>query len=189
VFSMWHEQGGDAVRGEGTSALAGLLIAELTQEVATTRRVLERVPEDQLSWVPHPTSMSLGQLAMHVAVIPGAQAGPCTAGARGAPAGPVPEATSRREILSALDRSAAIAEAKLSAWAEAELLGGRCTTEGRSTVPSLRCIDKTRNLILEHWQRHRSRLVVYLRLLNVVVPAVYGASIEPVRVNSKSKLS
>ena len=51
-------------------AIADALIGELEQEAATTRRVLERVPEDKLSWKPHDKSMSLGQLAQHVAQIP-----------------------------------------------------------------------------------------------------------------------
>jgi hypothetical protein len=49
--------------------------AELEQESAATRRLLKRVPADKLSWRPHPKSMSLGQLANHVAVIPGRMAG------------------------------------------------------------------------------------------------------------------
>ena len=51
------------------------ILAELDQEAATTRRILERVPNDKLAWTPHPKSMSLGQLALHIATVPGTIAG------------------------------------------------------------------------------------------------------------------
>lgn len=154
------------------------LVAELMQEAATTRQVLERVPEDKLSWAPHPKSMSLGQLALHIAVIPGAIAELISELTREVPTVPQPEATSRGEILSALDESVAVATARLSAWREDDLMAEWRMTDGEETILALPRIGMVRSVMLNHWYHHRGQLIVYLRLLDLPVPAVYGPSAD-----------
>jgi uncharacterized damage-inducible protein DinB len=111
------------------------LIAELKREAATTRRVLERVPEDKLAWRPHRKSMSLGQLALHVAVTPGAVAEFVNESKREAPNfDDRPEAASRAELLSALDESIAAATAKLTKWSDEDLMADWTMTSGTNTV-------------------------------------------------------
>lgn len=87
--------------------MRGALLAEVAHERDTTRRVLERVPDDHLWWTPHRKSMTLGTLALHVAMIPGALADLLDPPVREAPAFTPPEGTSRAQILSALDTSRA----------------------------------------------------------------------------------
>src|SRR5688572_22208486 len=88
------------------------ILAELQQEAATTRRVLERVPNDKLGWKPHPKSMSLGQLALHVAMIPGAIATILSKDEFDAPPRfEQPAASSAAELLPALEKSIADATA------------------------------------------------------------------------------
>ena len=163
------------------SALTDSLIAELENEAATTRRVLERVPEDRLSWAPHAKSMTLGRLAQHVAEIPGKIADLLDPPESRMPSSPPPPVTSRDEILSILDQSVANAVSKLRSWGDAYLMedcrvyfGDRVAMAG----PRLRWV---RAAMLNHWYHHRGQLTVYLRLLDVPVPSVYGPSAdEPV---------
>lgn len=107
------------VSREGTMSTTEALIEELKREAEGTRRALERVPEDRLSWRPHPKSMSLGELALHVARVPGGVAellDPPEAEAPGFSTRP--EAASRTELLAALDESIAGATSKLASWGE-----------------------------------------------------------------------
>lgn len=159
---------------------AHALVAELEREAASTRRVLERVPEDRLEWQPHPKSMKLGQLAIHVATLPGAFArmgrldGFDAANARFTPPSPAGAA----EITSALETSVAEARSFLSELdAEAAAAPWRLSMGERElfTVPRLELL---RNLMFNHWYHHRGQLTVYLRLLDVPVPSVYGPSAD-----------
>jgi uncharacterized damage-inducible protein DinB len=160
-------------------AMSDALIGELTQEAATTRRVLERVPEEKLSWAPHPKSMSLGQLALHIAVVPGAVAELVSELTREVPAfDERPEASSRAELLRALEDSIALAKAKLSAWSDDELRAEWKMVRGEDIVMAVPRIGIVRSVMLNHWYHHRGELLVYLRLLDVPVPWVYGPSAD-----------
>jgi uncharacterized damage-inducible protein DinB len=156
------------------------MMSEIQQEAATTKRVLERVPEDKLSWKPHPKSMSLGQLALHVASIPGnisriAQLEEFdTSQANFDP----PAANNAKELLAALDASVKAAREYLGAVSESAAMGNwRLTSKGKEvfTIPRVGLI---RTIMLNHWYHHRGQLSVYLRLLDVPVPAIYGRSAD-----------
>jgi uncharacterized damage-inducible protein DinB len=158
--------------------LADTFIDELTREAATTRRVLERIPEDKLSWRPHAKSMSLGQIALHVAQTPGGVAELINESPRPIPQPVRAEATSRAELLSALDQSVAGATARLTAWGDQGLMTEwRLEREGQ-TLMALPRIGMVRAIMLNHWYHHRGQLTVYLRLLDVPVPSVYGPSAD-----------
>jgi uncharacterized damage-inducible protein DinB len=161
-----------------TMTTSGALIAEVTREASTTRRVLERVPEASLSWAPHPKSMSLGTLALHVAMIPGALAEFLSEPVREVPKFTPPEARSLREILTALDDSIARATTHLSAWLDEDLSSEWRMTKNGKTIAALPRIEILRTLMLNHWYHHRGQLTVYLRLLGVPVPSVYGPSAD-----------
>jgi uncharacterized damage-inducible protein DinB len=159
---------------------AHTLVAELEREAASTRRVLERVPADRLEWQPHPKSMKLGQLALHIATLPGSFArmgrldGFDAAKAKFTP--PSPAGT--EEILSALETSIADARSFLSELDdEAAAAPWRFSMGDRElfTVPRLELL---RTLLFNHWYHHRGQLTVYLRLLDVQVPSVYGPSAD-----------
>ena len=156
------------------------MLNEVRQEAVTTRRVLERVPEEKLSWRPHPTSMSLGQLSLHVAKIPGDLVGLAQLDefdATQANFDP-PEAKSVDEILSALADSVRAAENYLSDIDDKTAAGNwRLTVRGEE-VFSVPRIGMLRTIMLNHWYHHRGQLAVYLRMLEVPVPVIYGRSAD-----------
>ena len=159
--------------------MADALVEELKQEAVATRRVLERVPEDQLSWRPHARSMSLGQLALHVAQTPGGVAELLSGPTAGPPDFSIrPQAASRAEVLSAFDESIANAAAKLAEWGDEGLRAEWRMVRGGKTLMALPRGGMVRAIMLNHWYHHRGELVVYLRLLDVPVPAVYGDSAD-----------
>jgi uncharacterized damage-inducible protein DinB len=156
------------------------LLNELYQEAAVTRRVLERVPGDKLEWRPHPKSMSLGQLAMHVASIPGnlsrlVQADEFDASqANFTP----PSPSSVEEILTAHDESLRAAQDYLDGVDEQTARESwRLTFKGKEVFTAPRG-GVIRSLMLNHWYHHRGQLSVYLRLLDVPVPVIYGRSAD-----------
>jgi uncharacterized damage-inducible protein DinB len=156
------------------------IIQELEQEAATTRRVLERVPSDKLSWKPHDKSMSLGTLAMHVAMSPGyvsEWAVKDTMKFAGGEAPPSPKSTD--EILSAHDAGLAKAKSNLNAIGDAGL-GKMWSMETPDGKPILTMPKGTlvRSIVMNHVYHHRGQLSVYLRLLDVPVPSIYGPSAD-----------
>ncbi|HZD05147.1 MAG TPA: DinB family protein [Longimicrobiales bacterium] len=155
------------------------LIAELRQEAEGTRRALERVPEDKLAWRPHPKSMSLGELALHVARVPGGVADLLDRSEAPAPDFSTrPEASSRAELLAALEESIAGATSKLASWGDEGLGAEWRMTQDGETLLALPRMAMTRAVMLNHWYHHRGQLLVYLRLLDVPVPAIYGDSAD-----------
>ncbi len=161
-----------------TATKSDALVAEIRREAETTRRVLERVPEDKLSWAPHAKSMSLGTLALHVATIPGAIAGLVSEPTGEVPTFVRPEATSRAQLLSALDTSIATATQKLGGWGAPYLDAEWKMVHAGNTLLALPRIEMIRSVMLNHWYHHRGQLTVYLRLLGVPIPSVYGPSAD-----------
>ena len=159
--------------------LADTLIMELEREAKTTRRVLERVPTDKLTWKPHVKSMSLGRLAQHVATIPGAISGMAKSDSYDvANFSEPPELESTAAILAAFEDNIAQAKANLSATDDAAMMKDwSCIMAGRPimTVPR---IGLYRSILLNHLYHHRGQLSVYLRLLDVPVPSIYGPSAD-----------
>ncbi|HEV7670028.1 MAG TPA: DinB family protein [Thermoanaerobaculia bacterium] len=160
-------------------SLTDSILSELEREAVTTRRVLERVPEDQLSYKPHPKSMSLGTLALHIAKIPGAIAGLASGDDLTSPPNfAPPEATGVAQILEALDESLAQAKTLLSAMDDERALSIWSMAVNGQNIMSLPRIAVLRNILLNHWYHHRGQLTVYLRLLDVPLPSVYGPSAD-----------
>lgn len=154
------------------------LIAELEQEADTTRRVLERIPEARLSWRPHPRSMSLGQLALHIATIPGGVAQVAAQDTFEKPQFDRPEPTSKREVLEALGPSVASALEFLRGLDDARAAQTWTMTLAGATLFSVPRIGLVRTVMLNHWYHHRGEMQVYLRLLGVPVPSVYGPTAD-----------
>jgi uncharacterized damage-inducible protein DinB len=152
---------------------------ELEQEARTTRRVLERVPEDKMAWKPHPRSMSMGQLAMHVATLSGQIAKISVQDSFDVDTPiPRPEAKSRAELLTALAESLATANRILGQTADAALADPWKMTKGGREVMSMTRGGLLRSVMLNHWYHHRAQLAVYLRLTGAKVPAIYGGSAD-----------
>jgi uncharacterized damage-inducible protein DinB len=159
---------------------ARALIAELDREARATRRVLERVPADRFGWRPHPRSFSAGELAQHIAAIPGNVARLAAEDAFDVSARKpeYPACESAPALLSALDASLAAARAFLAGLDETGASATWRLTAGDRELAAMPRIDVMRTLGLNHWYHHRGELVVYLRLLDVPVPVVYGRSAD-----------
>ncbi|HEU6453754.1 MAG TPA: DinB family protein [Gemmatimonadaceae bacterium] len=156
------------------------ILQELDQEAAVTRRVLERVPEDKLDWRPHEKSFSLGQLAMHVATIPGALTQVSTLEAfEVKPNGiPRPSASSRAELLGALDQSLEQARELLGSMDPHSLAAPWKMVNGEQVLLTIPRAAFLRRIMLNHWYHHRGQLTVYLRQTGALVPGVYGPSAD-----------
>jgi uncharacterized damage-inducible protein DinB len=158
--------------------IADSLLQELEGEMRSTRRVLERVPEAHLDWRPHPKSYSLGQLALHVAQIPGNVA----TLAMQSPATPPPfvqeRAARSADLVPALEKSVEVARSALADKSDATLLETwRLVAGGRELMAMPRAAF-LRAIMLNHWYHHRGQLLVYLRQLDVPLPSVYGPTAD-----------
>ena len=154
------------------------LIQELEQEAQTTRRVLERVPGDKLGWKPHAKSMSLGQLAMHVATTPGGVSEVVRKSPFDASNFSQPNTTNAAELLPALDQGIAKAKENLRAIGDAGLGNMWRVVQGDRELMTMPVGAAVRSIMLNHWYHHRGQLSVYLRELNVPVPSIYGPSAD-----------
>ena len=155
------------------------LLAELEQEAESTRRVLERIPYAHLAWKPHPKSMSLGQLALHVATVPGNVAELAAMDTVPEPPAFVqPEAATAAELVPSLKESVAKARRALGDFDDARMSAmWRLQSGGRDLLAMPR-VAFVRAIMLNHWYHHRGQLLVYLRLLNQSVPSVYGPTAD-----------
>jgi uncharacterized damage-inducible protein DinB len=156
------------------------LLGELEHEAKTTARVLERVPAAHLSWKPHPKSFSLGQLALHVASVPGNVA--ALAAQDRVETDPLrfeqAEASSTSELLPALTASLARAKETLGAFDDTAMQATWRLADGGRELLAMPRVQFVRAIMLNHWYHHRGQLLVYLRLLDVPVPSVYGPTAD-----------
>ena len=155
------------------------LLAELEQEAETTRRVLERIPQAHLSWKPHPKSMSLGQLALHVATVPGNVAELASVDVIPEPPAFVqPEAATAAELVPSLTASIAKARQVLGGFDDARMAAMWRLQSGGRDILAMPRAALVRAIMLNHWYHHRGQLLVYLRLLDLPVPSVYGPTAD-----------
>ena len=154
------------------------ILQELDQEANTTRRVLERVPGDQLGWRPHKKARTLGELALHVASTPGAVATLASQSEIQAPDFRDASPTSAAELIPALDESIATAKRVLGSMDDATVNGmWRMKRNGHDVIAMPRAA-LLRSIMLNHWYHHRGQLSVYLRELGVPIPSIYGPSAD-----------
>jgi uncharacterized damage-inducible protein DinB len=157
------------------------ILPEFDQEMANTRKVLERVPEDKLDWKAHPKSHTIGWNANHLAEIPGWVEGTLTQPSWDiAPAGGEPyrspTLTTRREILELFDRNVAAARKAIAAAKDEEM--GQPWSLLRAGTPffTMPRAAVIRGFVLNHLIHHRAILCVYYRLNDIPVPGLYGPS-------------
>jgi uncharacterized damage-inducible protein DinB len=160
-------------------ALIDGMLQELEEEARATRRVLERVPEDRLGWRPHEKSRTLGELALHVAIVPGGVAelvaSPSPAQA---PTFTDPSPKSASELIPALEHSIAKAKKLLGGLDDAALTATWRLMQGDRELFAVPRLAVLRSVMLNHWYHHRGQLTVYLRELDVPVPSIYGPSAD-----------
>jgi len=155
------------------------LLPEFDHEMATTRRVLDRVPDAKLSWKPHDKSMSFAELATHLARIPFW----CTATLSGSSLDlatmerPKPD-SSRADVLKGYDERVAQARAMLAQATDSELLSPWTLKHGDQVFFTMPKISVLRSFVMNHSIHHRAQLSVYLRLNDIPVPAIYGPTAD-----------
>jgi uncharacterized damage-inducible protein DinB len=158
--------------------LAESILMELDQEAQTTKRVLERIPDDKLAWRPHPKSFSLGQLALHIASVPGGVTAIVMQDSVEAPNFAQAEAKSRQEVLDTFSKALESAKSNLKTMDEARLAATWNLTRNGKVVMSMPRGAFLRSVLLNHVYHHRGQLSVYLRMLDVPVPSIYGPSAD-----------
>ncbi|GAB4322353.1 MAG: DinB family protein [Candidatus Zixiibacteriota bacterium] len=158
--------------------IAETLIAEIEQEAATTRRVLERVPSDKLGWRPHEKSMTLGQLAFHVADVTGGIAQMLTRETFDAGELKGPEERPVEDLLPAFESSVQQARDVLQGLDDQAMMKSWVLTKDGQTILEMPRIALARSIMMNHLYHHRGQLSVYLRLLDVPVPSIYGPSAD-----------
>ena len=154
------------------------LMQELELESARTRRVLERVPTDKLTWAPHAKSMSIGKLAMHLATVPGRLTAWLLTDELIFAPNPTPEPETTADILATHDASVVTAKQNLTTVGDAGLGVMWTAKAGDKTLMTLPKGAVVRTLVMNHAYHHRGQLSVYLRLLDVPVPSIYGPSAD-----------
>ena len=159
------------------------LLPEFDHEMANTRKVLERVPEDRLDWRPHPKSWTMGALATHLAtlpwwavetlqrteldIMPGGKPGPSPA-----------EVKSRSELLERFDKNVGAGRAALAGTADAAMFQSWTLLSNGQAIMTLPRAAVLRSFVLSHLIHHRAQLGVYLRLNDIPVPSIYGPSAD-----------
>jgi uncharacterized damage-inducible protein DinB len=159
--------------------LAQQLLAEFEEQVPITRKFLERLPEDKLTWKPHERSMSAGQLALHIAGVPGGVI-------RGVQKNPgqapdfnnIPQPSSLREVLDTFDQSVATVRDLLPQFDDAGMEEIWRLLAGDRELSAAPRGQFLRDIMFNHWYQHRGQFSVYLRMLNVAVPASWGPSAD-----------
>jgi uncharacterized damage-inducible protein DinB len=162
--------------------LSETLLPELDQEMATTRRLLERVPDDRADWKPHDKSMSLGRLATHVAELPGFVAmifGGSEFDLASRSSGYTPKVlNSHQEILDEFDTNVRNARAAVESADNEALMQPWTFRRGEHVIFTLPRMAALRAIFFSHIIHHRGQLSVYLRLNDVPVPSIYGPTAD-----------
>lgn len=154
------------------------MIAELQQEAKTTRRMLERVPEDSLAWQPHEKSMTLGRLAAHIAALPGWFIAKLDQDEVDRNNLTPPAADSAAQIVETFDQNISDSVELLKKQSIEQLLAPWRYRNGEQVVFEMPRLAVIRFVCLNHLIHHRGQLSVYLRLLNVPLPSVYGPTAD-----------
>jgi uncharacterized damage-inducible protein DinB len=164
--------------GSQESRIANSMLREFERELDTTRRFIGRLPEDRLTWRPHEKSMTAGQLALHLAEVPGAvlklsmpdeATAPDFTAPRRQPAG-------LAEVYTVLESGAEYVRKVLPTIDDERMSKKFTVLQNERTLAALPRADFLRAIMLNQCYHHRGQLGVYLRLLGAVVPSSYGPS-------------
>jgi len=163
--------------------IADALLPEFDHEMANTRKTLERCPEDEFGWKPHPKSFTMGSLATHLADMTGwcvytIEKDSFDVSPPGAPPYKEDPATSSKELLEKFDKNVAAARAALAGASDEHYMAPWSLLAGGQTIFSMPRIACIRSFVMNHCIHHRAQLGVYLRLNDIPVPAIYGPSAD-----------
>jgi uncharacterized damage-inducible protein DinB len=163
-------------------AIRDALLPEYDHEIATTRKLLERVPDADLGWRPHPKSFTLGELAAHIANLPfwclttvqTTQLDLDTLG----DAARIPAPGSTAEMLAGFDKIVGDARHALAGCGDSEMMSPWTLKKGGQEIFTLPKIGALRSFVMNHLIHHRGQLSVYLRLRDIPLPPIYGPSAD-----------
>jgi uncharacterized damage-inducible protein DinB len=163
--------------------LSQALLPEFDQEMANTRKVLERCPEDKFGWKPHTKSFSMGSLATHIVNMAGwcvdtIEKDSFDVAPVGAPPYKEEPYKTNKDLLAAFDKNAAAARAAISGCSNEQFMATWSLLQGGQPIFSMPRIACVRGMIMNHSIHHRAQLTVYLRLNDIPVPALYGPSAD-----------
>ena len=158
--------------------IAQSLLAEFEIQAPITRKFLERLPDDQLTWKPHEKSMSAGQLAYHLAFVPGGVVRFVQNNPAQAPNFNFPQPASRKEVLDVFEESIATVRSLLPKFDDTTMNETWRLFAGKQEVLAQPRAEFVRDVMFSHWYQHRGQFSVYLRLLNIAVPASWGPSAD-----------
>ena len=158
--------------------ISDTLLPEFDHEVGTTRRVLERVPENQWDWTPHEKSMKMGRLACHVAEMPMFATSIAKSDTMDFAKGDYKtiEAANRQQLLDAFDKVTSEARTAIAGLSNEEFMKPWSLQNDGKTLLSMPKAVVLRSFMMNHLIHHRGQLSVYLRLTNTPVPSIYGPS-------------
>jgi uncharacterized damage-inducible protein DinB len=159
-------------------SIAQELLAEFESQAPVTRKFLERLPENKLTWKPHPKSMTAGQLAYHLALVPGGVVKGAARDRIPPPGFQFPEPASLQEILDTFDQSVATVRDVLPGFDDAAMNATWRIVDRDQEIMAMPRVAFLRNIMLNHWYQHRGQFCVYLRLLDVAVPSSWGPSAD-----------
>jgi uncharacterized damage-inducible protein DinB len=159
--------------------IAESMLPEFDQEMAGTRKMLERVPDDRLEWSPHAKSYTMLKLAQHVAHLPtwGTITFTSDSFVIDAPF-QWPSASNRSEILALFDRASSEARSALARMSDDAMMMPWSLVAGGKTLFTLPKVAVFRGFVMNHLIHHRAQLSVYLRMNDVSVPGMYGPSAD-----------
>ena len=164
-------------------SIAESILPEFDQEMAGTRKTLERVPEDKLEWKAHPKSNTIGWVSAHLVEMPGWVEGTLTQDSWdinpvGGEPYQTPKATSRKQMLEIFDKNVAAARKAILATSDPAFMQPWSLLSGGQVILTMPRIAVIRTFVISHTIHHRAHLCVYLRLNDIPVPALYGPSAD-----------
>jgi uncharacterized damage-inducible protein DinB len=155
------------------------LLPEFDQEMQNTRKILECVPDNQLDYQPHPKSMSMARLATHIAELPGWSTMTLDRDLLEMDSNYKPViAGSRAELLSIFDKNASEARTKIAAATDADWQKTWTFKWNGQVVLSMPRAAVMRGVVMNHLIHHRGQLSVFLRMVDVAIPGMYGPSAD-----------
>jgi uncharacterized damage-inducible protein DinB len=163
--------------------IAQSLLPEIDQENASTRRLLELVPDSRAAWKPHAKSWSLGDLSVHIANLPAwaamtMQSSELDLRPPGGPAWTPPKYSSPAATVEMFDENSGRARAAIAAASDADLMAPWTLKKAGQTIFTLPRVGSLRSFVMNHVIHHRGQLTVYLRLCDVPLPSTYGPTAD-----------
>jgi uncharacterized damage-inducible protein DinB len=159
------------------------MLPEFDQEMKSTRKVLERVPDEKWNWKPHDKSGTVGWYAWHLSTLPSWTT--MTINTENLDIAPkdgkgpeMPKAENTKDAVAQFDKDVAEARAALEKVSDADLMANWSLLMGGQTLFTMPRIAVLRSMVMNHIIHHRGQLTVYLRLLDVAVPGLYGPSAD-----------